>query len=70
MAQSLSPPQETAETAALPKLKRKFSPRLLIPLGLLLTGVGVSTWYFLSLPKPGEPLRVSGRIEGYETDAS
>jgi HlyD family secretion protein len=68
MAQSLSPPQETAETAALPKLKRKFSPRLLIPLGLLLTGVGVSTWYFLSLPKPGEPLRVSGRIEGYETD--
>jgi HlyD family secretion protein len=30
--------------------------------------VGVSTWYFLSLPKPGEPLRVSGRIEGYETD--
>ena len=68
MAQSLSPPQETAETAALPKPKRKFSPRLLIPLGLLLTGVGVSTWYFLSLPKPGEPLRVSGRIEGYETD--
>ncbi len=68
MAQSLSPPQETAETAALPKPKRKFSPRVLIPLGLLLTGVGVSTWYFLSLPKPGEPLRVSGRIEGYETD--
>ncbi len=68
MAQSLSPPQETAETAALPKPKRKFSPPVLIPLGLLLTGVGVSTWYFLSLPKPGEPLRVSGRIEGYETD--
>lgn len=68
MAQSLSPPQETAETAALPKPKGKFSPRLLIPLGLLLTGVGVSTWYFLSLPKPSEPLQVSGRIEGYETD--
>lgn len=68
MAQSLSPPQETAETAALPKPKRKVSPRVLIPLGLLLTGVGVSTWYFLSLPKPGEPLQVSGRIEGYETD--
>ncbi len=69
MTQSLSPPQETAETAALPKQKRKLSPRVLIPLGLLLvTGVGVSTWYFLSSSSQTEPLRLSGRIEGYETD--
>ena len=68
MTQSLSPPQETADTAALPKPKRKPSPRILIPLGLLLTGAGVATWYFLSAPSKTEPLRVSGRIEGYETD--
>jgi hypothetical protein len=68
MTQSLSPPQETADTAALPKPKRKPSPRILIPLGLLLTGAGVATWYFLSAPSQTEPLRVSGRIEGYETD--
>jgi HlyD family secretion protein len=37
-------------------------------LGLLLTGVSVATWYFLSLPSKTEPLHVSGRIEGYETD--
>ncbi|HEY9596546.1 MAG TPA: HlyD family efflux transporter periplasmic adaptor subunit [Cyanophyceae cyanobacterium] len=68
MAQSLSPFQESAETAALPQQKRKFSPRFLIPLGLVLTGVGVSTWYFLSSPSQAEPLRVTGRLEGYETD--
>lgn len=68
MAQSLSPPQETADTAALPKPKRKFSPRILIPLGLVLAGAGVATWYFLSAPSQTEPLRVSGRIEGYESD--
>lgn len=68
MAQLLSQFQESAETAALPQQKRKFSPRFLIPLGLVLTGVGVSTWYFLSSPSQAEPLRVTGRIEGYETD--
>jgi HlyD family secretion protein len=37
-------------------------------LGLLVVGGGVATWYFLSLPSGTEPLRVTGRIEGYETD--
>lgn len=56
------------DTVALEKGKRKLSPRLLIPLGLLLVGLGAATWYFLS-PKPAtNALRVSGRIEGYETD--
>jgi HlyD family secretion protein len=68
MTQSLSPPQDTTEPVALPKPKRKLSPRLLIPLGLLVAGIGASTWYFLSLPSETEPLKVTGRIEGYDTD--
>lgn len=68
MTQSLSPPKETVEKTTLPQSKRKFSPRLLIPLGLLLTGVGLSTWYFLPSSSQTEPLRVTGRLEAYETD--
>lgn len=68
MAQSFSPLQKAAETAVILKSKRKLSPLFLIPLGLLLTGVGVSTRYFISSPSQAESLRVSGRIEGYETD--
>jgi HlyD family secretion protein len=68
MTQILSPPQDSTETAALKKPRHKLSPRLLIPLGLLVVGGGVATWYFLSLPSGTEPLRVTGRIEGYETD--
>lgn len=68
MTQSLSPPKDTAQKTRLPQSKRKFSPRLLIPLGLLLTGAGLSTWYFLSSSSQPEPLRVSGRLEAYETD--
>lgn len=68
MTQSLSPPKETAQKTKLPQSKRKFSPRLLIPLGLLLTGVGLSIWYFLPSSSQTEPLRVSGRLEAYETD--
>jgi HlyD family secretion protein len=41
---------------------------LLIPLSLLVAGIGASTWYFLSLPSETEPLKVTGRIEGYDTD--
>jgi HlyD family secretion protein len=48
--------------------KHKLSWRLLILLGLLLTGVAVSTWYLLASHPQKNVLRVSGRIEGYETD--
>ncbi|KJH69477.1 lipoprotein [Aliterella atlantica CENA595] len=48
--------------------KHKLSWRLLILLGLLLTGVAVSTWYLLVSHPQKNVLRVSGRIEGYETD--
>lgn len=47
--------------------KRKFSPKKLIPLVLLLAAVGGGTWYYLK-PTPIKPLQVSGRIEGYETN--
>lgn len=67
MAQSILPPQEPAEKAEFLKSKRKF-PFFLIPLGLLLAGVGVTTWHFLSSPPQASALRVSGRIEGYDTD--
>lgn len=68
MAQPLSPPQEPFDTTALAKGKRKLSPRLLIPVGLLLTGIGISTSYLISSRSEANILRVSGRIEGYETD--
>lgn len=67
MAQSLSPPHEPTDTTESLKSKRRFSPILLVPLGLVLAGIGASTWYFLLRP-PTTSLRLSGRIEGYETD--
>ncbi len=68
MAQLLSPPQKFPEADVPKQPQRERFPRFLIPLGLVLTGAGVATWYFLSLPSKTEPLHVSGRIEGYETD--
>ncbi|AFZ23208.1 multidrug resistance efflux pump [Cylindrospermum stagnale PCC 7417] len=68
MAQSVSPAPKPLDTVAPEKSKGKPSPRLLIPLGLLLIGFGLSSWYFLSSPAKTNILRVSGRIEGYETD--
>jgi HlyD family secretion protein len=68
MAQPLSPPQEPFDTGTSAKGKHKLSPRLLIPLGLLLTGVGILTSYLISSHSEANTLRVSGRIEGYETD--
>jgi HlyD family secretion protein len=68
MVQPLSPTQEPFDTTAPAKGKRKLSPRLLIPVGLLLTGIGISTSYLISSRSEANILRVSGRIEGYETD--
>lgn len=64
MTQSISKPQEQIQVPEL-KTKRKFNPRLLIPIGLVVIGAGLA-WY-LSRPKP-EGLQLSGRIEGYPTD--
>lgn len=67
MARTLLEPQEHAQFPKLPKPERKPNPRILILIGLLISGVGLYVWYLLSRPKT-EQLQLSGRIEGYETD--
>ncbi|MDJ0744611.1 MAG: HlyD family efflux transporter periplasmic adaptor subunit [Xenococcaceae cyanobacterium MO_167.B27] len=59
---------ENSEIVTAPKSKRKRSPLLLIPVAFLLAGVGLHTWNVVSSPSNPFLLRVSGRIEGYETD--
>lgn len=49
-----------------PPEKKKRSPLPLIIISLLLT-TGVVIWYLSNINKPS-PIRLSGRIEGYETD--
>ncbi|MBD2207734.1 HlyD family secretion protein [Calothrix sp. FACHB-1219] len=68
MAPPLTPAQEPFDTSATSKGKRKLSPRLLIPLGLLLTGIGVFTSYVITSRSAANTIRVTGRIEGYQTD--
>lgn len=47
--------------------KKKRSPLPLIIISLLLTTAGIAFWHLSIVNKPS-PLRLSGRIEGYETD--
>ena len=79
MTQLGSPTQERARAPEVPKSKRKFNPRLFIPLGLLIVGGGLSVWYLSHsklgsdlgiFPSQGDigTLKLSGRIEGYETN--
>ncbi|MEI1377434.1 HlyD family efflux transporter periplasmic adaptor subunit [Nostoc sp. UHCC 0926] len=68
MSQSISPPQEPIDAAVPEKKKGKPSPRVLIPVALLLIGAGVITWFFLLPHSQTNALRFGGRIEGYETD--
>ncbi|MBE9043578.1 efflux RND transporter periplasmic adaptor subunit [Pleurocapsales cyanobacterium LEGE 10410] len=48
--------------------KKSKKIRILLPLGILLAGAGLSVAYFLSQPKVETALQLSGRIEGYETN--
>ncbi|MEH2453667.1 HlyD family secretion protein [Nostoc sp.] len=68
MAQLISPPQEPIDGTVPEKKKGKLSPAVLIPVALLLIGAGVTTWFFLLPHSETNALRLSGRIEGYETD--
>ncbi|MEH1833562.1 MAG: HlyD family efflux transporter periplasmic adaptor subunit [Nostoc sp.] len=68
MTQFISPPQEPIDGAVPDKKKGKLSPGVLIPVVLLLIGAGVTTWFFLLPHSKTNALRLSGRIEGYETD--
>jgi HlyD family secretion protein len=67
MSQTTSQFQEE-KTVQTPKKQRRSGMRLLIPLALLLLGLGVGVrYYFLNQPEDND-LELSGRIEGYETD--
>ena len=68
MTQLISPPQEPIDGAVPEKKKGKLSSAVLIPVALLLIGAGVATWFFLLPHSETNALRLSGRIEGYETD--
>lgn len=65
MSQSSSKTQEYVQSPELPKSERKLNPRVFI--GFIIVAAGLPVWYFLSRPQT-EPLQLSGRIEGYETD--
>jgi DNA-binding NarL/FixJ family response regulator/biotin carboxyl carrier protein len=58
------PEPETKATES----KNKSPFKLLLPIGLLLAGIAGVTWYLAKPSKIVEPLEVSGRIEGYETN--
>lgn len=58
-------PHSTASDVSKSKPKNRL--RILIPLGLLVVGAGLSVTHFLSR-SPTDRLQLSGRIEGYETD--
>lgn len=68
MAQSL--PGSTDRSPSPPALpaQRRFNPRLFIPIGVFaIAGISLAIWFVLSRPT-NHDLRLSGRIEGYETD--
>ena len=70
MTQLISQPQDSQESQKeLPQPKRKPKHRLLLLIGLLAAGAGLTgLGYFLLLPKTAASLEVSGRVEGYETN--
>lgn len=70
MAQLISQPQDSKPSLEqLPPPERKPKKKVFMLIGLVVAGVGLGGLaYFLSRPKSAQPLEVSGRIEGYETD--
>ncbi|HEY9654908.1 MAG TPA: biotin/lipoyl-binding protein, partial [Crinalium sp.] len=69
MAQSLPESSDRPSSEPLqPAKRRQLKSRLLIPVGVAaIAGTSLALWYFLSQPA-NQDLRLSGRIEGYETD--
>lgn len=66
----MTPLVPEAEPAHSPDTTRSAHPsklRLLLPIVLLVAGVGAATWYVTSRPK-ADVLSLSGRIEGYPTN--
>jgi HlyD family secretion protein len=64
---NLTEQEQEPETKAT-KSKNKSPFKLLLPIGLLLAGIAGVTWYLAKPSNVVEPLEVSGRIEGYETN--
>ncbi|MFN6567567.1 HlyD family secretion protein [Dendronalium sp. ChiSLP03b] len=58
---------ENVPLSEVPQQKRNLYPLIFMLLSLLVAGVGLLIWKFLANPS-AEQLRISGRIEGYETD--
>ncbi|MBW4473867.1 MAG: efflux RND transporter periplasmic adaptor subunit [Stenomitos rutilans HA7619-LM2] len=70
MAQSLPGSSDRSSESSAPPTRQasKRKSRLLIPLGVLaIAGISATIWYFLARPS-NHDLRLSGRLEGYETD--
>lgn len=71
MTQLLPKPSEKTALPDLPdseqSSKSPWKRRVLMGTGLTIAATGLTTWYFLSRPKPAD-LQLSGRIEGYQTD--
>ncbi|MBW4521413.1 MAG: HlyD family efflux transporter periplasmic adaptor subunit [Scytolyngbya sp. HA4215-MV1] len=69
MTQSLSDSQKPAPELDKSQSAEHRSPlRILIPLAVLVVGVGIGMAYFLSRPRTDDVLNLSGRLEGYPTD--
>ena len=62
-----TPPEQSPETRQQPQ--RRLRLRWLLPVGLLAAaGIAGGIWYLWLRPEPEPVLRVSGRIEGHETE--
>lgn len=70
MAQSLPGASERSPESSAPLAKQRhpLHPRLLVAIGVVaIAGISTAIWYGLARPS-NQGLRLSGRIEGYETD--
>lgn len=67
MTQTLPQPTDHSQDLSTQRHRRKFNPRLFIPVGVAIAGISYATWQFL--PRPAATtLPLSGRIEADETD--
>lgn len=65
--QNSTKPKQEPQSKVL-KSQNKSPFKLLLPIGLLLAGMAGTIWYFNTPSDVPEPLKVSGRIESYETN--
>lgn len=70
MTQLIPKPQKDTELSEVSEVPHppKPNPRRFILIGFAIAGIAAATWYFSVSQNKIEPLQLSGRIEGYETD--